>query len=177
MSTTAIVILNWNGKHYLEKFLGTLVSKTSIPGVSIIVADNGSSDGSVEYLKMAHLNVRIIEFEENLGYTGGYNRALKEVNADYFLLLNSDIEASDGWLEPLISNMDNNSKVGICMPKIRSAFEPQSFEYAGACGGFIDFLGFPFCRGRILSNIEVDNLQYNQDSEIFWASGAAFMVR
>jgi len=177
LSTTAIVILNWNGKHYLERFLGELELKSNIPGVSVVVADNGSTDGSVEYLKESYPNIRIIEFDKNFGFTGGYNRALKEVNTDYFLLLNSDIEVSDGWLEPLINNMDSNSKVGICMPKIRSAFERKSFEYAGACGGFIDLLGFPFCRGRILSNIEVDNLQYDQDIEIFWASGAALMIR
>ena len=122
MSTTAIVILNWNGKHYLERFLGELELKSNIPGVSVVVADNGSTDGSVEYLKESYPNIRIIEFDKNFGFTGGYNRALKEVNTDYFLLLNSDIEVSDGWLEPLINNMDSNSKVGICMPKIRSAF-------------------------------------------------------
>lgn len=177
MSTTSIVILNWNGKHYLERFLRKLESKSNIPGVSIVVADNGSTDGSVEYLKAYHPNVGLIEFDTNLGFTGGYNKALKELKSDYFLLLNSDVQVSDGWLEPLIRNMDINSKIGICMPKIRSAFEPKNFEYAGACGGFIDVLGFPFCRGRILSNIETDNLQYNQNIEVFWASGAAFMIR
>jgi len=177
LSTTAIVILNWNGKHYLEKFLNKLELKSDIPGVSIVVADNGSTDGSVEYLKESHPNIQIIEFDRNHGFTGGYNRALKEINTDYFLLLNSDIDVSEGWLDPLIKNMDSNPKVGICMPKIRSAFERGKFEYAGACGGFIDILGYPFCRGRILSNIEVDDLQYDQDREIFWASGAALMIR
>ncbi|MEN6617991.1 MAG: glycosyltransferase family 2 protein [Rikenellaceae bacterium] len=177
MSTTAIVILNWNGKHFLKRFLSSLVVRSKIPGVFIIVADNGSTDGSVDYVKETHPDIHIIEFDTNLGFTGGYNSALAQVSADYFLLLNSDVEVSEGWLEPLIVNMDSNSHVGICMPKIRSAFNRDSFEYAGACGGFLDVLGFPFCRGRILSNIEKDEMQYNQDTEIFWASGAAMMIR
>lgn len=177
MSTTAIVILNWNGKHFLERFLHILELRSEIPGVSIVVADNGSTDGSVDYVKKEHPSVRIIEFDTNHGFTGGYNRAFAQVEADYFLLLNSDIEVTNGWLRPLIENMDSSSSVGICMPKIRSAFDHDSFEYAGACGGFLDVLGFPFCRGRILSNIEKDRMQYNQAIEVFWASGAAMMIR
>lgn len=178
MSTTAIVILNWNGKHYLGKFLRELELKSDIPGVSIVIADNGSTDGSVEYLRSSHPNVRLIEFDKNYGFTGGYNKAFKELpETDYFLLLNSDIMVSEGWLEPLVKNMDSNPDVGICMPKIRSFSEPKDFEYAGACGGFIDSLGYPFCRGRILSKIETDNRQYDNAREIFWASGAALMIR
>lgn len=177
MSKLAVVILNWNGKHYLERFLGNLVKRSSIDGVSIVIADNASSDGSVEWLRIHFPRIRIIEFDENYGFTGGYNRALNQINSDYYLLLNSDVEVADGWLEPLIESMERMPKVGICMPKINSAFERESFEYAGASGGFIDVLGYPFCRGRILSNIEVDSAQYNSDREIFWASGAAFMIR
>ncbi len=177
MSTTAIVILNWNGKHFLERFLHLLELRSEIPGVSIVVADNGSTDGSVDYIKKDHPTVRIIEFETNYGFTGGYNRALAQVEADYFLLLNSDVEVTNGWLQPLIENMESSPSVGICMPKIKSAFDHDNFEYAGACGGFMDVLGFPFCRGRILSNIEKDRMQYNQAIEVFWASGAAMMVR
>lgn len=177
MSLTAIVILNWNGRHYLERFLPIVESCSTREDVFIVVADNGSTDFSVEYLKENHKNIKVIEFETNLGFTGGYNRALKNVEADYFLLLNSDIEVTPGWLDPLIKEMDENPDVGICMPKIRSAYNPDSFEYAGACGGFIDYLGYPFCRGRILSNIESDGGQYDSSIEIFWASGAAMMIR
>ncbi len=177
MSKLAIVILNWNGKHYLERFLSKLIKKSSIPYVSIVIADNNSTDGSREWLKIHYPQIRLIEFQENYGFTGGYNRALKQIESEYYLLLNSDVEVTEGWLEPLIDSMDKMPKAGICMPKIKSAFDRSSFEYAGASGGFIDVLGYPFCRGRILSNIEVDIAQYNSEREIFWASGAAFMIR
>lgn len=178
MPSIAIVILNWNGKHYLERFLGILTERSNLPGVSVVVADNGSTDGSAEWIMQNFPNsVRLIEFDRNYGFTGGYNLALKKVDSDYYLLLNSDVEVTPGWLEPLVEAMENNTQVGICMPKIKSAFENDYFEYAGAAGGFIDFLGYPFCRGRILSNIEKDCAQYNSDTEIFWASGAAFMIR
>jgi GT2 family glycosyltransferase len=176
--STAIVILNWNGKNYLERFLDILIERSSLPGAFVVVADNGSTDGSVEWLKENfNENVRVIEMGYNHGFTGGYNIALAMVEADYYILLNSDVEVCEGWLQPLVNSMENNKEVGICMPKIKSAFDKESFEYAGASGGFIDLLGYPFCRGRILSNIERDCAQYNSDLEIFWASGAAFMVR
>lgn len=177
MSKLAIVILNWNGKHYLERFLGKLINYSSLPGVSIVIADNASTDGSLEWLKANYPQIATIELSENFGFTGGYNKALAQVESNYYLLLNSDVEVTEGWLEPLIDSMDRMPRVGICMPKIKSAFEKESFEYAGASGGFIDVLGYPFCRGRILSNIEIDCAQYNSDREIFWASGAAFMIR
>lgn len=177
MSKVAIVILNWNGKHYLERFLATLALNTPLDKAEIVVADNGSDDGSALWVKENFPNFTLIEFAQNHGYTGGYNLALERVEADYFLLLNSDIEVTPGWLEPLIEAMDQNSKAGICMPKIKSAFDRDMFEYAGACGGFIDILGYPFCRGRILSNIERDSAQYNLERQVFWASGAAFMIR
>ena len=175
--TTAIVILNWNGKPFLEKFLPSLIENSYLPNVTIVVADNGSTDGSQEWVKSNHPAVKLIEFEKNNGYTGGYNKALALIEADYFLLLNSDIEVSTDWLPPLIEAMDNDPRIGICMPKIRSFNDKEYFEYAGACGGFIDRFGYPFCRGRILSHIEKDEGQYNQPCEIFWASGAAFMIR
>lgn len=177
VSKLAIVILNWNGKHYLEIFLNSIIERSSIPGVSIVIADNNSTDGSKEWLKTTYPKIRVIELNKNYGFTGGYNRALSEIESKYYLLLNSDVEVTEGWLEPLIDSMDKMPKAGICMPKIKSALDKQSFEYAGASGGFIDFLGYPFCRGRILSNIEVDSAQYNSDREIFWASGAAFLIR
>ncbi len=177
MTSTSVVILNWNGKHYMERFLPVLISFTDVPEVQIVVADNGSEDGSAEWIKENYPQILLLEFDANYGFTGGYNRALKQLDSDYFLLLNSDIEVTAGWITPLIRALDNNQNIGICMPKIKSAFDRDSFEYAGASGGFIDFFGYPFCRGRILSNIERDNGQYDSDSEIFWASGAAFMIR
>jgi len=177
LSKVAVVILNWNGKHYLERFLHLLIERTKIANVEIVIADNCSNDGSVEWIKTNHPTLTLIEFNRNYGFTGGYNKALEQIDSQYYLLLNSDVEVTDGWLQPLITAMDKNPKVGISMPKIKSAFDRDMFEYAGACGGYIDVLGFPFCRGRILSNIEKDSAQYNMDREIFWASGAAFMIR
>ncbi len=177
MIKVAVVILNWNGKRYLEKYLGLLIERTTVEGAQIIIADNASTDGSQEWLKEHYPNITLIEFSENWGYTGGYNRALKQVEAEYFLLLNSDIEVTEGWLEPLVAAMDSNPKVGISMPKMKSLYEREMFEYAGACGGFIDYFGFPFCRGRVISHLEKDEGQYDTDIEIFWASGAAFMIR
>ena len=179
MSTAAIVILNWNGQHFLNRFLGEVVKKSNQEGVSVYVADNGSTDNSVAWIKENQPEVTLIEFEKNYGFTGGYNKALAQIDADYFILLNSDIEVTKGWVKHLIDKMDNNPNVGICMPKIRSYLSKPSniFEYAGAAGGYIDLLGYPFCRGRILSNIEEDNGQYDHDSQIFWASGACMMVR
>ncbi len=177
MASIAIVILNWNGKHYLERFLPSLILYSSLPGVSIVVADNGSEDESREWVSANYPQITLVDLGENYGYTGGYNRALNYIDAQYYILLNSDIEVTDGWITPLINAMEQNPLMGICMPKIKSAFERDMFEYAGASGGFIDILGYPFCRGRILSNIEKDCAQYNQEREIFWASGAAFMIK
>ena len=177
MSKVAVVILNWNGKHYLERFLHLLIKRTQIKDVQIVIADNCSTDGSQKWIRESHPEIRLIEFDKNYGFTGGYNRALALIEADYFLLLNSDVEVTPGWIQPLIAALDNNPRIGICMPKIKSAFERDFFEYAGASGGYIDYFGYPFCRGRILSYIEKDSAQYNQEREIFWASGAAFMIR
>ena len=239
MDKVAIVILNWNGEKFLKKYMPALVANTpaSIPSeggsgnVSIIVADNCSSDNSLAFLRENYPHIRTIELDSNYGFTGGYNRALKQVEAEYFILLNSDILVPDNWLEPLISFMDLHPQAGVCQPKMLSEGRHQqlsieatgkedltglfkadswrseddlqerkevtqggkvntcggkrnlsgrkyeTFEYAGACGGHIDVLGFPFCRGRVLSNVEEDKGQYDTAAQCFWASGACMVVR
>ena len=173
----AIVILNWNGRDYLERYIPTLLDCTTDERCFVVVADNGSEDGSVEWLKENHPDIRVIEFDRNWGFTGGYNRALAEVEADYYVLLNSDVEVTPGWADTLLFFMEEHPEVGVCQPKILSVADRDSFEYAGAAGGFIDKYGYPFCRGRILSNIEKDNGQYDRPSEVFWATGACMMIR
>ncbi|MBR0533517.1 MAG: glycosyltransferase family 2 protein [Bacteroidales bacterium] len=174
---TAIVILNWNGLHFLKRFLPVLEDCTPKENFFLVVADNGSIDGSVEWLKAEHPDVQLIEFDRNYGFTEGYNRAFREIEADYYILLNSDVEVTPGWAETLINFMEDNPDAGICQPKILSESARDTFEYAGACGGFIDHFGYPFCRGRILSNIEKDHGQYDEEEEIFWATGACMVVR
>ena len=173
----AIVILNWNGKHFLEQFLPLLRERTPEPWSRIYVADNGSTDGSIPWLTQNFPDIERIVFQSNLGYTGGYNRALKQIDATYYILLNSDVEVTSGWLTPLANLMDDMPECGVCMPKILSRAHPDTFEYAGACGGYLDRLGFPFCRGRILTYIEKDNGQYDQSVPVFWASGTCMVVR
>ncbi|MDR3350286.1 MAG: glycosyltransferase family 2 protein [Prevotellaceae bacterium] len=177
MNKTAVVILNWNGRHFLQQFLPALVKHTSLPGVALAVADNGSTDGSQAFLQQAYPQIRQIVFDKNYGFTGGYNRALQQIAADYCVLLNSDVEVTANWLQPLETMLDSHPEVAVCMPKIRSFHRRTSFEYAGAAGGFIDRYGFPFCRGRILSHIEEDGGQYDAPCRIFWASGACMMIR
>jgi hypothetical protein len=170
------VILNWNGKNFLEKFLPSLLAN-SINKADIIVADNASSDGSVEYLKSNFPTIRIIQHNKNYGFAKGYNLALEQVAADYYILLNSDIEVTTNWIQPVIDLLESDDSIAACQPKIRSYDEPQKFEYAGAAGGFIDKYGYPFCRGRMFLSIEEDNGQYNDTIEIFWATGACMFVR
>ena len=211
MDKAAVVILNWNGEKFLRKYLPALVANTpgALPcpqgeaAISIVVADNCSSDNSIEFLQENYPQIRIIQLDKNYGFTGGYNRALAQVEAEYFILLNSDILVPDSWLQPLISFMDNNPQAGICQPKMLtegrhqqlcieatgkedltglfkadlSGGKYETFEYAGACGGYVDILGFPFCRGRVLSNVEEDKGQYDTPSQCFWASGACMVVR
>ena len=221
MDKAAVVILNWNGEKFLRKYLPALVANTTLSGVSIIVADNCSSDNSIVFLQGNYPQIRLIQLDKNYGFTGGYNRALAQVEAEYFILLNSDILVPNNWLEPLISFMDKNPQVGICQPKMLSEARHQqlcieatgkedltglfkvsgnscsgdkdsggkdnsndlsgrkfeTFEYAGACGGYIDVLGFPFCRGRVLSTVEEDKGQYDAPAQVFWASGACMVVR
>ena len=173
----AVVILNWNGLGMLQAYLPTLIERTTCPGAFIVVADNGSTDGSVAWLQAEHPEIRTLCLDRNYGFTGGYNRALREIDADYYVLLNSDIEVGEKWLEPLAGFMEEHPEVGICQPKVLSMAERDRFEYAGAAGGFIDHLGYPFCRGRILSNLEKDSGQYDEPVECFWATGACMMVR
>jgi len=175
-SRIAVVILNWNGKSFLERFLpGVLLSCKGI--AELIVADNSSSDDSVVFLRQNFPEVRIIELQENHGYTGGYNEALALVNSEYYILLNSDVEVEGDWINPVVRLMDSNKKIAACQPKILSQSTTDEFEYAGAAGGYIDKLGFPFCRGRIFNSIEKDNGQYDVSTPVFWASGACMFVR
>jgi len=173
---TAVVILNWNGKRFLEKFLPEIV-EYSKEDADIIVADNNSSDDSISFLKEHFPEIRIIQNSENGGFAKGYNDALKEVHAKYYILLNSDIEVSPNWIKPLYQLMEKNTDIAACQPKLLDYNNKSNFEYAGAAGGFLDYLGFPFCRGRIFFNIEVDKGQYNDTTEIFWATGACLMIR
>lgn len=175
MVKTAVVILNYNGKTYLEQFLSKVVSMSG--NANIIVADNASSDDSVNFVKTQFPEVKLIVLDKNYGYAGGYNEALKQVSAEYFLLLNSDVEVTANWLSPLEKFLDENANYAACQPKIKDYNHRALFEYAGACGGFVDFLGYPFCRGRIFDQIESDSGQYNEPIDIFWASGACLMVR
>jgi len=172
---TAIVILNWNGKELLSRFLGQVI--TLSPGAEVVVADNGSTDGSVAYLREKMPSVRVIELGKNLGFAGGYNEALKQVDATYYVLLNSDVEVTPGWLTPLADWMDNHAQCAACQPLILSFENKQLFEHAGAAGGFIDKYGYPFCRGRMFSHVEKNTGQYDDNVEVFWASGACAMLR
>ena len=176
MIPTAVVILNWNGRQHLEQFLPSVVKHTPRQ-VRIIVADNGSTDNSVSFVKVNYPTVEIIELKENHGFAKGYNLALEQVDAECFVLLNSDVEVTEGWLEPLVATITNDPNVGAVAPKLRSYGYRDKFEYAGAAGGYIDLLGYPFCRGRILSTLEDDRGQYDDKREVFWASGAAFCCR
>lgn len=172
--SVAVVILNWNGKKLLEEFLPS-VNKFS-PGTQIIVADNASTDNSIEFLKNNYPEVKIIQNAKNFGFAGGYNIALQSLDYQYYVLLNSDMEVSEGWLNPLISLMDANKQIGAAQPKIKDFYKKNLFEYAGAAGGFIDKWGYPFCRGRIFNELEEDKGQYEAAMEIFWATGACMAV-
>ena len=176
MKRTAVVILNWNGRQHLEQFLPSVVAHTP-QQVRIIVADNGSTDNSVAFIAQHYPAIEIIRLERNYGFAEGYNRALEQVDAEFFILLNSDVEVTAGWVEPLVATLTNNRSVAAVAPKLRSYGNRDHFEYAGAAGGYIDVLGYPFCRGRILSTLEQDKGQYDTAQEVFWASGAAFCCR
>jgi GT2 family glycosyltransferase len=174
--SVAIVILNWNGKHFLEKFLPSVI-ESDYGNLSIIVADNASSDDSIDFIQKNYPQIQIIINNANEGFAKGYNTALKQVISDYYILLNSDVEVSKDWIKPVISLMENDKSIAACQPKILSFDNRQTFEYAGACGGWIDTLGYPFNRGRVFDNCERDLRQYNNATEIFWATGAALFVR
>ena len=174
---TAVVILNWNTKGFLEKFLPGLVASAEGLDAEVVVADNASTDGSVTLLEQEFPQVQRICLDRNYGFTGGYNRALDRVDAKYFVLINSDIEVPDGWLEPLVDYMDTHPECGICGPKLLSYKERDTFEYAGAAGGYLDRYGYPYCRGRVRRKVAKDQGQYDTVEDVFWVSGACLMVR
>ncbi len=177
LAEVAVVILNWNGEELLKKFLPPLIESTPASIADIWIADNASTDASTGLIRSAYPGIKLITFEKNHGFAGGYNLALDRIEATYFVLLNSDVEVSPGWLEPLYDMISGNTDVGACMPKIRSWHRKDRFEHAGAAGGFLDRYGYPFCRGRIFNVIEKDEGQFDRDSNIFWASGACLMIR
>ena len=172
---TAVVILNWNGKKILEQFLPSVIQHSA--ETSVFVADNGSTDDSVSFVENNFSGVTVLRSVENKGFAGGYNEALKQVKAEYFVLLNSDVEVTDGWLKPIIELMDSDKTIAACQPKIRMYADKKIFEYAGAAGGFIDKYGYPFCRGRVFDSLEEDKGQYDDTCEVFWATGACMFVR
>ncbi|MBN2765219.1 MAG: glycosyltransferase family 2 protein [Paludibacteraceae bacterium] len=174
---TAVVILNWNGKKFLSQFMPSVIANTSLIDNEIVVADNGSTDGSVDLLREQFPEVKVVLLDQNYGFAGGYNKALEQVEAENFLLLNSDVEVTPGWLDTLNAYMDANRQVAACQPKIRAYGNKEYFEHAGAAGGFIDKYGFPYCRGRVFSTVEKDESQYDEVTEIFWATGACMMMR
>ena len=173
----AVVILNYNTRNYLQQFLPALIASCEGLDAEVVVADNASADGSAAFMKEAFPEVRLIELDQNYGFTGGYNRALAQVEAEYFVLINSDIEVPRDWLRPLVEWMDGHPACGACGPKLISYHQRDTFEYAGAAGGLLDKFGYPFCRGRILQKMEKDHGQYDQPADVFWCSGACLMVR
>jgi len=173
----AVVILNWNTKDMLKRYLPEVIQNSGHPGTNIIVADNGSNDGSCELIKKEFPEVQLIRLDKNYGFAGGYNRALRQITAKYTVLLNSDVVPAPFWLAPLFKHMEISRETVACVPKIKALNQPEMFEYAGAAGGFIDKWGYPFCRGRIFDQLEQDLHQYDKSSDIFWGSGAALMVK
>ncbi|MCM1110495.1 MAG: glycosyltransferase family 2 protein [Clostridium sp.] len=176
----AVIILNWNGRALMEKYLPSVVAHTDPEIGRVIVADNGSDDDSVAMLRERFPEVELLPFDRNHGFAEGYNLAIGLVESKYTLLLNSDVEVRDNWLRPLYDHMERCPRCGACQPKIRSLLEPEKFEYAGAAGGFLDLNGYPYCRGRLFGDVETDCGQYDDpsgSSPVFWASGAALMVR
>ena len=176
MKKVSVVILNWNGVGMLQKYLLKVVEYSAMEGVEVCVADNASTDESVSYLQANFPNVRLILLDKNYGFAEGYNRALQQVEAEYVVLLNSDVEVTPHWLEPLVEYMDAHPEVAACQPKIRSERNKEYFEYAGAAGGYLDKYGYPFCRGRIFEVVEKDQGQYDTIQPIFWATGAALFI-
>ena len=177
MKRVAVVILNYNGKKFLEEFLPNVIANTDASLADIVVADNASTDGSKEFMRERFPEIRLIDNGSNGGFATGYNLALRQIEAEYFVLLNSDIEVAPHWIEPVIAMMDADPDIAACQPKILSYHEKNKFEYAGASGGFIDKYGYPFCRGRVFQNLEEDHGQYDEPCEVFWATGACMFVR
>lgn len=172
----AIIILNWNGKKYLEEFLPVLFQST-YSNYRVIVADNHSTDDSIAFLKSNYSHVEIIRFSENHGFAKGYNLALEQVASEYYILLNSDVEVTAGWIEPMVTLLEEDRSIAACQPKLRAYKQAEFFEYAGAAGGWLDWYGYPFAMGRIFDIVETDAGQYDTAQPIFWASGAALFIR
>jgi GT2 family glycosyltransferase len=172
----AVVLLNWNGKQFLEKFLPS-VCASAYPNLAVYLADNDSGDDSVDFVRKAYPSVKVILNGVNAGFAAGYNMALEKIRADYYVLLNQDVEVTPGWIAPVIRLMESDQAIAACQPKILSYRQKGHFEYAGASGGFIDRFGFPFCRGRIFDTVEEDRGQYDTPRQVFWATGAALFIR
>jgi GT2 family glycosyltransferase len=177
MKKVSVVILNWNGRQLLEQFLPSIVRYSPAEYAEVIVADNGSTDGSLPMLEEKFPQVGLIRLPDNYGFAGGYNRALERIDSEYTVLLNSDVEVTPGWLDELVKAMDADPAIACVQPKIRSYRNKQYFEYAGAAGGYIDRYGYPFCRGRILHVVEEDNGQYDTPADVLWTTGACLLVR
>ncbi len=175
MDKIAIVILNWNGRKMMEKYLPSVLEHSQ--EATVYVADNDSTDDSLNWLHIYINKVKTIVLDKNYGFAEGYNRALKQVEAEYYVLLNSDVEVTPQWLQPLLTYMDAHPEVAACQPKLRSYVDKMKFEYAGAAGGFIDRFGYPFCRGRLFDVVETDNGQYDTVQQVLWATGACLMIR
>lgn len=174
--SVAVVILNWNGRQFLESFLPSVLA-TDYPGLEVYVADNGSTDDSVSYVTARFPEVKVVSNSGNVGFAEGYNQALREIRSDYYLLLNQDVEVDPGWLRPLVTLLETHRQAGACQPKIRAEGARERFEYAGAAGGWIDRWGYSFCRGRVFEQVEADTGQYDRPARVFWATGAALMIR
>ena len=177
MNKIAIVILNWNGVDMMRRYLMDVVNYSIVDNAVVYVADNASTDDSVEMLRSEYPQVKVILLEKNWGFAEGYNKALSQIEAEYYVLLNSDVKVTHHWLQPLVEFMDAHRDVAACQPKLLSIIDTDSFEYAGACGGFIDLYGYPFCRGRVFNTIERDKGQYDTAMPILWATGACMMIR
>lgn len=177
MKRVAVVILNYNGRKFLEEFLPDVIANTNAELADIVVADNASTDDSVVFMREHFPAIRLIENGFNGGFSTGYNLALQQIDAEYYVLLNSDIEVTPQWIEPIVAMMDADASIAACQPKILSYYEREKFEYAGAAGGFIDRYGYPFCRGRVFQHLEEDRGQYDDICEVFWATGACMFVR
>lgn len=173
----AVIILNWNGEKLLREFLPSVVKNTNTDFGRVVVVDNHSTDGSWICLEQEFPDVERVLFEDNFGFAGGYNRAIEMIEAEYVVLLNSDVEVAPGWLEPLVAVLDRDERVAAVQPKILAYRDKKKFEYAGAAGGYIDYLGFPFCRGRVMDITEQDDGQYDDEVDVFWATGASLCIR
>lgn len=173
----AVVILGWNGKRFLKDFLPSVVQYSAGEGYQVVYADNASRDDSVAFVKAHFPSVRIVQNKSNSGFAGGYNEALQQVKAKYYVLLNQDVEVTENWIAPVVTFLESNPNYAAAQPKLRAYHEKDAFEYAGAAGGFMDYLGFAFCRGRLFDTMEKDLGQYNDKTQIFWGSGACLFVR